>query len=65
LSRLSRDSLFDQRIDVSLDVQSGYGGVDDAIERVGVGAIVALLAWIGLLSSTMMTGFNCTPGLGA
>jgi hypothetical protein len=28
---LSRDSLFGQRIDLSLSVQGGYGGVDGAI----------------------------------
>lgn len=34
---LSRDSLFDQRIDGSLGIQGGYGGVDGAVEGVGVG----------------------------
>ena len=34
---LSRDSLFDQRIGVSLGVQGGYGGVDGAIRSLGVG----------------------------
>ena len=32
ITQLSRDSRFDQRIDVSLGVQGGYGDVDGAIE---------------------------------
>src|SRR5215211_756836 len=35
-NQLSRDSLFDQRIDVSLGVQGGYGGMDGAIQGLGV-----------------------------
>ncbi|MGY3614113.1 hypothetical protein ACVJGD_000309 [Bradyrhizobium sp. USDA 10063] len=37
LAKLSRDSLFSQRIDVSLGVQGGYGGVDGSIESFGIG----------------------------
>jgi hypothetical protein len=34
---LCRDSLFDQRIDASLGVQGGYGGVDGSIESFDIG----------------------------
>ena len=102
---VDRRFLFDQRIDVSLGVQAGYGGVDGAIEVLGLGEglvgqmmrfeivpddldvvefgrvlgqpfdgepmgaggkgrVVALLTWIGPLSSTMTTGLIRMPGLG-
>ena len=97
--------MFDQRIDGSLGVQGGYGGVDGAVEGLGIGeslvgemmrfevapynldviefrplfgqpfdgepmgaaasaAPVALLTWIGPLSSTMTTGLIRRPGFG-
>jgi hypothetical protein len=34
---LGRDSLLDQRIDVSLDVQGVYGGVDGSVESLDIG----------------------------
>jgi hypothetical protein len=34
---LGRDSLLDQRIDVSLDVQGVYGGGDGSVESLDIG----------------------------
>ena len=47
----SRDSLFDQRIDVSFGVQARYSGVNGLIEIVAVGE--------GLVSQMM--GFEIAP----
>src|SRR5580700_774732 len=51
MERLSRDSLFDQRIDVSFGVQARYSGVNGLIEIVAVGE--------GLVSQMM--GFEIAP----
>jgi hypothetical protein len=51
IDELSRDSLFDQRIDVSLGVQACYRGVNGLVEIVGAGE--------GLVGQMM--GFEITP----